>query len=570
MGVILTKWDHGGDLNEVGSWGCKKLKGAWWQMSAMQRHVLNDEELSCHGRFRKLGEPGTISPEEIVRKFAKFPESFKIIDIGSNRFTWLKFPELSEGLEQFYCEDCRFDKFPDLPESLLALNCMHSVTDPVERIKMPRGLRELHCNHVPDDWPPCLEVLDYGGSAPLNTDNLPRGLVVLIHKADRPATKFNKLGALFPNLIHLEIDWEGYFKLDDLPASLIYFSINGGVTGLPKLPEGLEVLEIGSRCRITKLRDLPETLKILDVSFSIIRSVDKLPGSLIKFDCHFSEIQELPRVSDRLEIFIARQTGLSGRLELPGTIRYLDCGTTNIDEIVWRGAPDEVVPPIEVFICRHTNLARVPPLPKVMREIDVSGCKLKGAWSGYFVFVDEFNCHSNNLTELPDVVCSRKIFCGGNKLRYLPGGLFRGILNGCNELPGVADPPVYERMASLLELGGAAVLRHGLVGRVEVAELREYLAGFRNCPSCWRPAVLRRYFYGKKGEYSKMRCWRCRHELSWVKGEASGEDAVPKHRDEYLSRYTMFAVHRKKNKRESGESRLKVWFDRPGDDLDEL
>jgi hypothetical protein len=205
----------------------------------------------------------------------------------------------------------------------------------------------------------------------------------------------------------------------------------------------------------------------------------------------------------------------------------------------------------EEIFSGNSELRRVPPLPEVIREVNVSMCKLGGAWRGYFKYIHELNCAGSGLTEMPDVIrIGKGTKCLRNNLRYLSEGLYNKSDDVRDELPGVADPPVHERVANLLELGGAAVLGHGLDKRVEVDELREYLVGFRSCPSCGVMAVLRRYFTDA-GKCSRLRCYRCVNKFpraAWTSWESLGPGVAPRHGSAYLRRYSRFVAHREKNK----------------------
>jgi hypothetical protein len=304
----------------------------------MQRRVDNSEEFSyCEefSDFRSL----TFSP------------GLKIIDIRKNKFKGYKFPKLPQGLEQFYFDCCTFSGPLELPDSLVSLSCDYNTREYFS--DLPRGLKELHYigNLSRFNLPSGLEVLIGEGPDILNIADLPRGLTVLklnyLELTCEPGGA--GIGQLFPNLVYLELNYTGHIEFGELPESLIYFAIDGGMNKLPKLPKNLEVLDVGTCCGIKVLGDLPEGLRVLDISFSEIESVGKFPAGLVKFDCHYSSIRSLARIPDGLEIFIAHGTPLAGRLELPGTIRYLDCGSTKVDEIVWRGdvVPDKIV----VFDC---------------------------------------------------------------------------------------------------------------------------------------------------------------------------------------------------------------------------
>jgi hypothetical protein len=464
------------------------------------------------------------------------PES-RIFDISDTRFVGvLRVPAWTE---QFYCRDCGLTKLPELPGSLLVLDCRGNNFD--EFPELPVGLKELWiagarwgqklCEGLPEE----LEVLVWeNGPISCVVDKLPRTLRVLEiwgHEERDVPIDFAKLPE---GLTYFSISQKGARGFGKLPEGLIYFS-DGEAEELPELPEGLEVLSVGGDHGEIVIRKLPESLKILDIAYCSIRLECELPRGLVRLlACDVRGVKSW-NFPDELEEIDISSAGARGVLEIPNKVARLNCSCNEITEIVWRGG---VVPPLLDFNCSANPIRAVPPLPSVMRRISISDCGGLGAWRGNFSRVEILNCARSGLTELPDIAEAIDFYYSQNRLRWLPEcavkarGWARGVGNGnlfgereVAELResvvvdpvGSADPVAgttevikWGGAPSLLELAGIAVVEHGLRGAVELAELREYLDGFGRCVGCDRAAPLhRRWDFSGRAPVTSVRCWQC-------------------------------------------------------------
>jgi hypothetical protein len=520
-------------------------------------------------------------------QFYSNPEEFaelRVLNVNHREFRH-ETPVLPPRLEQFYCRDCVFAKFPKLPESLLVLDCFGAEFTRLP--KLPAGLKELWISGT--QWydlpsaklPRGLEVLVWNrGADYCDLDDLPPRLRVLEltgYDHHDPAEDSDQLAGPYisprlrgpriwdrppEGLVYLSLDSRAIVGVRNLPEGLVYFN-NQRLEEIPDLPEGLEVAILRNNSDFIRkdlhVRSLPKGLKMLDISRCGVLLDCELPHGLVCFRAHYARDIESIRLPDELEEIDVRFLGLRGKLEVPRGVRILKCSNNRgLTEIVWRG---DAPPGLRVFSCHNTGISVVPPLPAVMHSIVVSNCKLVGEWKGNFAHVDQFYCVGNKLTELPDIAEVEKFDCSHNRLSWLPecvrvaqwpmmhgnllseGDLSKvGSLGDWQDKMSITEWGHRMKVPSLLELAGIAVVEHGLRDAVEVVELCEYLDGFTRCVGCGRAAPAHRRWDFTGSLISYLRCWRCVEPILAAKRKSEPCKKID-FRERYLGKFTISGAY---------------------------
>jgi Leucine-rich repeat (LRR) protein len=114
-------------------------------------------------------------------------------------------------------------------------------------------------------------------------------------------------------------------KLPELPNSLksLYCDYNN-LTKLPELPNSLEKL-ICHNNQLTKLPELPNSLKKIYCHYNNLTKLPELPNSLKKLYCHNNQLTKLPELPDSLNYLYCYNNNLTKLPELPNSLLKLDC-----------------------------------------------------------------------------------------------------------------------------------------------------------------------------------------------------------------------------------------------------
>jgi hypothetical protein len=522
------------------------------KMTTKWRQVETEEEISCRGGFDLTRPPWGLG----------LYAGLKILNISNNKLSRVTLPPLPPRLEQFYCKRCYLREIPEYPDSLVVLDCRwNPYYDEYLSQKFPLGLRELYICGWESHWEikisqlVNLEVLSWNFPDVDEAYQLPRGLRVLkLAGSNKPIEAL--LRDLPSGLISLEISSIGISKIEKLPPGLIYLSLCG-VAELPKLPDGLEALELQNFGRNVVLAGLPRGLRTLDVRNSVLRLGDEeLPPGLtyLRYKCRATKF---PRLPDGLEYVDVGESEQTEELEIPSRVKFLNCARSSIAGVTWR---DGIMPPLLVFNCSEAKIRRMPPLPRVMFQVDIERVKFDEPWRGNFDYIGELIWRDCELAGLPDIARAEAVLgLPGGRMRVMPecvnvASLFSmdGRVFGEDEIQQLreeveVDPVGLSEVPSLLELAGLEVVAHGLGGEVKVAELQEYLERFDWCPECSRRAILHRRWEFGVMPISRLRCWRCpggKLPKFGIDAEIAEASRWPKFRRNYLAGLTIKGAHK--------------------------
>jgi Leucine-rich repeat (LRR) protein len=451
-----------------------------------------------------------------ITQLPRLPRSLEVLNVSLNK-NLRGLPNLPPGLRELYCSHCDLTELPRLPESLVALNC--SGAKLTKYPKLPRGLRALRAGHIHINeiqLPPKLQALLCDSVRFGHTTRFPDTLRILDFGANCKFPNTTALVKLPPKLQILSICCPGIVEIRDLPVGLKYLDAGPDVRKLPKLPDGLEVLDIERNQWVKKLPKLPDRLKVLITTGSLVAQLPELPPYLEILVCKLTAIAELPELPDGLKVLIVQETKISGSLVVPSKVEILNFANTQVDKVSWRDG----IPPLKEFVGWQSRLRQMPPLPENILIIDVSSCRLTGTWTGYIANAREIICNDNKLTELPDIARAERVFCQNNELQYLPYAAKEAMETQYYGNPSQGAAFGNAAVPSLKELAGGAVYSADLADKVPVVDLREYLDGFRRCPKCGRWAVLRKKFikFGLRNSSAVgPTCHRCRPENPTIK-----------------------------------------------------
>ena len=120
----------------------------------------------------------------------------------------------------------------------------------------------------------------------------------------------------------------------ELPKNLEIFIIsNTKIKSLPKLPDTLLRLNCGGN-NITEITKLPPNLKILNCMLNKRINIScELPQSLIKFDCSYGKLKTLPKLPDNLLTLICHDNNLRELPKLPQSLIILDCSRNMLEKV---------------------------------------------------------------------------------------------------------------------------------------------------------------------------------------------------------------------------------------------
>lgn len=161
--------------------------------------------------------------------------------------------------------------------------------------------------------------------------------------------------------------------------------INGlRITGLPPLPETLKVLWC-SFTLITRFRSLPADLEEICCDSCPLVELPALPKGIRKLACHFTPLTSLPELPPNLKILWCNSTQITSLPTLPEGLKELYCCNNDKLAILPR-IPNS----LRVLYCNRTSLAVIPPLPSLF-IFKYGGCpnlvlkSEKGETSGQYI-----------------------------------------------------------------------------------------------------------------------------------------------------------------------------------------
>ena len=114
-------------------------------------------------------------------------------------------------------------------------------------------------------------------------------------------------------------DWS---EVDEVTDELMYSLLD--LTKLPELPKSLRILRCHSN-RLTKLPKLPEKLEHLDCSSNRLTSLPELPSNIKVIECYDNKLTELPKLPESLGDLDCADNQLTTLPELPESLYRLYC-----------------------------------------------------------------------------------------------------------------------------------------------------------------------------------------------------------------------------------------------------
>lgn len=343
-------------------------------------------------------------------KINDFPKNLDTLHLSADLKTIPKLPNYLKFLDIQYID---LKILQNLPNSIQTLYCSAETI-----INVPSNLKELYCKTSKiNGLPKSLEKLsikngDDGDSYTEIVGQLPPNLTSLVVKVD-----FLKFDNVLPKSLKY-LHWDNLQECFELNQGLeTFISRNSTITKLGQLPQSLKSLDLGNgmSMKVPKfppnleylnldgfsiyeefdLGILPTKLKYLNISGTNFSLPSSLPVSLTYLNCRGSKISTLPKLTNQLDTLICSNNRLYEIKDLPSNLKYLDCSAN--DSL---NSLSQLPTSLEEFYVSESNLKKLPELPSKLRVL---------------------NCSRNQiiiLTNLPSTLTH--LNCSVNKLSYLP------------------------------------------------------------------------------------------------------------------------------------------------------
>ncbi len=197
--------------------------------------------------------------------------------------------------------------------------------------------------------------------------------------------------------------------LPTLPAGLLRFDCSySQLRELPPLPENLLVLVISQSRKLTQLSPLPATLRHLDCNYSSLRGLPELPNGLTYLDCSY---QQRGSFEEPVPV------GFAELPPLPTSLRKLKCASIGLHHL------PELPVELEELDCYNNPFGwhgGLPVLPPRLRKFICSDCELQ-MLPPLPPLLEELRCANNILHVLPELPPSLRILnLHRTWTRYLP------------------------------------------------------------------------------------------------------------------------------------------------------
>jgi hypothetical protein len=197
----------------------------------------------------------------------------------------------------------------------------------------------------------------------------------------------------------------------------------------PPIPDTVQKLYLGSN-RFTVLPTLPRGLLRFDCSYSQVRELPPLPENLIVLILNQSrKLTQLPPLPATLRHLECNYCTLAGLPELPNGLRVLDCsfqqrGGAFEDPVPFGFRELPPLPPsLRIVKCSYVGLHQLPELPADLEELDCQSNPL--GWYGglpalppTLITLSCENCELQTLPPLPPSLL--ELTCSSNILHVLP------------------------------------------------------------------------------------------------------------------------------------------------------
>lgn len=311
---------------------------------------------TCIGTFNNLLPPATTLTRLDV-------SNWNIADLsGIEGFT---------SLDTLLCNNNQLTRLPALPKNLAALSCFNNQLTCLPAL--PNSLKFLK---IDADKVTCfvnsvngLKVYDVANnliaSPPICTFIPDEGFAETIRRACPDC--IGSCNNLLPHAAELTSLFINAYPIQDITGidnftSLQSLTINfAQLKSLPNLPNSLKELHC-TRTLITSLPPLPSNLEILDLPYNRLTSLPPFPNSLTFLNCSFNQLKSLPTLSESL--------------------RYLDCQDNLIAKL------PILTDKLWLLNCANNQLYCLPFLPLTLKSLSVYGnnitClpnKVEGLWA---------------------------------------------------------------------------------------------------------------------------------------------------------------------------------------------
>jgi Leucine-rich repeat (LRR) protein len=142
------------------------------------------------------------------------------------------------------------------------------------------------------------------------------------------------------------------------------FNLSGlGLTELPPLPDGIEILEVTGN-KLTYLPPLPVSLKELYCGENKLVELPPLPNGIELVNCANNNLKELPRLPATLSHLDCAGNHIEKLPSLPPSLLYLNCSNNRIWSL------PEVRDSSLVYLYAYNNqLTEIPLLPPTVRYV---------------------------------------------------------------------------------------------------------------------------------------------------------------------------------------------------------
>lgn len=261
-----------------------------------------------------------------IKSLNNLPPSIVHLDCGNNYLESLD--NLPENLVILICPSNNIRHLNNLPNKLEYLDIRDNWIKELKNLPHTLKILNAENNYLTEitGLPENLEKLDISYNNILSLEGLPINLKVLRFEH----CSINSISNLPENLECLILEKSNdVVTIENLPNSLKYLDISETyVSELNILPVNLEYLDI-SRTEIINLSVLPSTLKILNVYDTEIEDIENLPDGLVELTLS-SKVKNTKLPKTLIKITMRENNNF---IELPDSIKYLDCTNSVIKNI---------------------------------------------------------------------------------------------------------------------------------------------------------------------------------------------------------------------------------------------
>ncbi|WP_157607696.1 3-coathanger stack domain-containing protein [Runella limosa] len=260
------------------------------------------------------------------------------------------------SLDTLLCNNNQLTRLPTLPKNLTSLSCFKNQLTCLPAL--PNSLKFLR---IDADKVTCfvnsvngLKVYDAANnliaSPPICTYIPDEGFAETIRRVcpdcigpcNNLLPPAAAITSLFINAYYIQ-DIKGIENFTSLQSLTINFA---QLKSLPTLPNSLKELHC-TRTLITNLSPLPSNLEILDLSYNRLTSLPTLPNGLISLICPFNQLKSLPTLSESL--------------------LYLDCQDNLISKL------PALTDKLWSLNCANNQLSCLPFLPLALKSLSIYG-----------------------------------------------------------------------------------------------------------------------------------------------------------------------------------------------------